>query len=494
MALILVLGRPGRIVQAGKIDDEKRFDYEERSMMERPENYYATLGIPGDADGETIKRAYRQLARRFHPDLAGPEGAVEMKRINRAYSVLSDPEKRQQYDTIMGGVIDLRRRGFVRPVMRQQRPENPEDVEFFGLNIFSTRGPFRAGASLNSKIGVISTLSSIRTVQGILLAAGTTDGNGMIWQIVNDTFGDATSFASDPNATIESLRELRFSSAGSLLAGWGRLGLHIWDAFQGTRLWSYPLIERAVSAHYSLDVKVQVLNNGQRLASMALPHLADDGRTPRAWGVRSTDVAGHEMGTPTNKLNEVLLCTEESTENRHFWAIRMRALAQDAKTLVTLSCAQVAGEQAQMAIVRRWDLTTRGRLGGGRHPQIVTSVVVGRCQDCTPPYVSTPDASLIAFVYIGNKIRLCETRTGTYSEFATGAMGSTAKLAISPDGQWLAVAREDSEVNEGVIDLWSIPTGQIIQKFYHPWQISAIDFADGRFVVALTDGTIQVWQ
>lgn len=462
--------------------------------MERSENYYATLGIPGDADAETIRQAYRQLARRFHPDLAGPEGAVEMKRINRAYAVLGDPEKKHQYDTIVGGVIDLRRKGFVRPVARPQRPENPEDVEFFGLNIFSTKGPFRAGASISSKIGVISTLSSIRTVQGSLIAAGTTDGKGMIWQIVNDKFGDATSFTSDPDATIESLRELRFSSAGSMLAGWGRLGLHIWDAFQGTRLWSYPLTERAVSAHYSLDVKVQASNNGQRLASMALPHLTEEGRAPRSWGVRSTDVAGHEMGTPADKLSDVLVCTEDGMENRHFWAVRMRALSQDAKTLITLSCAQVANEQTQMAIVRRWDLTTRARLGGGRNPQVVTSVTVGRCQDCTPPYVCTPDASMVAFVYSNNKIRLCETLTGTYSEFATGTMGSTARLAISPDGQWLAVAREDSEVNEGVIDLWSIPTGQIIQKFYHPWQISAIDFADGRFVVALTDGTIQVWQ
>jgi WD40 repeat protein len=72
-------------------------------------------------------------------------------------------------------------------------------------------------------------------------------------------------------------------------------------------------------------------------------------------------------------------------------------------------------------------------------------------------------------------------------------MGSSAKLAISPDQQWLAVAREDSEVNEGVIDLWSITTGQILQKFYHPWQISALYFADRQLVVALTDGTIQIW-
>jgi len=83
--------------------------------MDTRDNYYAILGVPIDADADTIKRAYRQLARRFHPDLAGPDGAVQMKRINRAYDVLSDPEKRLNYDTITGGVIDLRKGGMTRP-------------------------------------------------------------------------------------------------------------------------------------------------------------------------------------------------------------------------------------------------------------------------------------------------------------------------------------------------------------------------------------------
>ncbi|HYB02780.1 MAG TPA: DnaJ domain-containing protein, partial [Ktedonobacteraceae bacterium] len=60
--------------------------------MDVLDNYYAILGVPIDADEDTLKRAYRQLARRYHPDLAGEEGAAYMKRINRAYDVLSDPE------------------------------------------------------------------------------------------------------------------------------------------------------------------------------------------------------------------------------------------------------------------------------------------------------------------------------------------------------------------------------------------------------------------
>jgi len=300
-------------------------------------------------------------------------------------------------------------------------------------------------------------------------------------------------FTADPALPVESLRELRISAGGFLIAGWGRLGLHVWDAYKGTLLWSYPLIQRAVSAHYSLDMTLQLTPDGKRIARMALPLLAEDIRAPRAWGVRGTDVVSHVIGTPNTKLDDALVCTEENIENRHFWAIRQRTLAQDAGALVTLSCAQVPNEQQEMAIVRRWDLASRARAGKPR-PQIATSVLVGRCADCTPPYALTPDARTIAFVHAGRKIRLCATATGTYSELSSGTMGGSSRLALSPDAQSVAVAREDSEVNEGVIDLWSISTGQIIQKFYHPWQISTLHFTDKQLVVALTDGTIQIWE
>jgi len=266
--------------------------------MDAPENFYAILGVPIDADSDTLKRAYRQLARRYHPDLAGPGGAVEMKRINRAYAVLSDPEKRQQYDTVIGGVIDLRRQGFVRPRPHPQAVDPAEDIEFSGLNIFSTKGPLHTGPIIHSKLGIFSTLSSVRTVQGLLIAAGSLDGKGMLWQVVNGKVEAATSFAADPTFTVESLRELRFSAAGALLAGWGRLGLHVWDAYSGELLWSHSLIQRAVSAHYSIDMMLQVTPDGKRQAQMALPLLAQDPRAPSAWGVRGTDILSHDMSAP----------------------------------------------------------------------------------------------------------------------------------------------------------------------------------------------------
>lgn len=145
-------------------------------------------------------------------------------------------------------------------------------------------------------------------------------------------------------------------------------------------------------------------------------------------------------------------------------------------------------------IVRHWNLAAKGRLGGKPRPQIMSAIEVGNCADCTPPYATTPDVRVVVFVAMGQKLRICDTIAGTYSELPSGTMGSSARLALSPNAQWLAVAREDSEVNEGVIDLWSISTGQVVQKFYHPWQVSALHFTDRQLLAALTDGTIQVWE
>ncbi|MFL5628908.1 MAG: DnaJ domain-containing protein [Ktedonobacteraceae bacterium] len=459
--------------------------------MDTPDNYYAILGVPIDADSETLKHAYRQLARRFHPDLAGEEGAVQMKRINRAYDVLSDPEKRLNYDTIMGGVIDFRKGGLARPRPRPRKFDPADDIEYSGLSIFSTKGPFHTGPVLRTSLGVISSVGSLSMPEGTIVAIGSLDGKGLLWRTEDTT--RQIHFAADPALTVESLRELRFAATGGLLGGWGRLGLHVWDTHDGTLLWSYPLVQRAVSAHYSLDMVLLETSQGQREAMLALPLLPDDTLGPRALGVRGTDVVSHIIGTDPDSLSKPKRCVEEALEKRLFWAIRLRALAQDAHTLLTLSCAHVPGEADEMAIVRRWNLTSRSRFGGKIQPRIALSIIIGPCADYSPPYTFTPNVGTLALAYQGNKIRLYDTARGTYNELSSGTMGGSARIAISPGAQWLAVAREDSEINEGVIDLWSVGKGQIEQKLYHPWQISALHFTEKELVVALTDGTIQVW-
>lgn len=468
--------------------------------MDTPDNYYATLGVPLDADSDTLKRAYRQLARRYHPDLAGPEGAIQMKRINRAYDVLGDPEKRLNYDTIIGGVIDLRKGGLSRPRPRTHTFDLGDEIDFSGLSIFSTKGPLQTGPVLRTSLGVISALSSVTTIDGTMIAAGSLDGKGLLWNTSKE--GSQAHFVADPTLTVESLRELRFSANGALLAGWGRLGLHVWHTHDGSLFWSHALRQRAVSAHYSLDVVLAATGQGQDSVLMALPLLPEDFQGPRALGVRATDVVRHTLGTPRDELSKPLICAEEEIEKRQFWAIRLRALAVDGQALCTLSCAHVPGETAEMAVVRRWQLSGQGERGnrplfGGKaqpRPQITASVVLGRCADFTPPYAITSKATMLALVFAAHKVQLYDTVTGAFTEIPSGTMGGSARMAIAPDGQRLAIAREDSEITEGVIDLWSISEGRIIQKLYHPWQISSLHFADQTLIVALTDGTIQVWK
>jgi len=61
-------------------------------------DYYSILGIKKDASADEIKKAYRQLALKYHPDRAGKDSSEKFKEINEAYQVLSDPRKRAQYD------------------------------------------------------------------------------------------------------------------------------------------------------------------------------------------------------------------------------------------------------------------------------------------------------------------------------------------------------------------------------------------------------------
>ena len=68
------------------------------------QNYYKILGVSRDATVNEIKKSYRKLARKYHPDVSGDPNAEEkFKQVKEAYEVLKDPEKRKSYDTIGSG-------------------------------------------------------------------------------------------------------------------------------------------------------------------------------------------------------------------------------------------------------------------------------------------------------------------------------------------------------------------------------------------------------
>src|SRR5579875_2405182 len=107
-----------------------------------PRDYYEVLGVPRNASEADIKKAYRKLARQYHPDRnpGDKQAEARFKEVQQAYEVLSDKAKRAQYDRFgfagpgFGGQGPFRAEGG--PSNFEFQGFNPEDLE----NIFSAFG------------------------------------------------------------------------------------------------------------------------------------------------------------------------------------------------------------------------------------------------------------------------------------------------------------------------------------------------------------------
>jgi curved DNA-binding protein CbpA len=108
-------------------------------------NYYLLLGVPQDADADTIRSAFRALARQYHPDAGEGSSADRFREILIAYETLNDPRRRGDYDRSLQNRRAPRVR-FVEPLRAQADPEpmlRPRSRVGYENRMYEPLGPTR---------------------------------------------------------------------------------------------------------------------------------------------------------------------------------------------------------------------------------------------------------------------------------------------------------------------------------------------------------------
>jgi curved DNA-binding protein len=136
-------------------------------------DYYQTLGVARDAPAEAVKKAYRRLARKYHPDVSREADAEKrMKEVNEAYAVLSDPGKRAAYDRLGRGY---------RPGQEFRPPPDWDaNMEFSGHGF--------SGAESAQFSDFFSEIFGRRTARDPFFHAGSSDHHARVLLDLEDSF------------------------------------------------------------------------------------------------------------------------------------------------------------------------------------------------------------------------------------------------------------------------------------------------------------------
>jgi DnaJ-class molecular chaperone len=149
-------------------------------------DYYDVLGVSPDAGADEIKRAYRQLARRYHPDISGDERGTAFLEAARAYEVLNDPQRRRDYDAVR------RRSGTPTIAARADWLADEVAIDFPSVSdlLDSMRDAFFGDSDVIGDLSAEITLSPLEAFQGTTIPLGVPvkrtcpgcGGRGETWQ------------------------------------------------------------------------------------------------------------------------------------------------------------------------------------------------------------------------------------------------------------------------------------------------------------------------
>jgi hypothetical protein len=455
-------------------------------------DYYAVLGLPPSADDATIRLAYRRLARRYHPDIAGDENLHLMQALNQAYQTLSDPERRRLYDASRPPPVDsaeLPQQPQQRP---PQQPHSPAQAARRPESVTASAGPLRRLAVFDD--GQASAVVSVALAQGGAVAAvGHIDGQIALWNTTRDH--PVARLALGTPGQAGTLSEVRISSDAALVMAWGfALGLAVWHVADGNgaRRWSSQmnapsgLMDACFLPHPAGLLRLALPDAPQALAESDPFYWADRGRGGTAIYTRPLPASG-----PIHPGWATPLCCYEASRQKQPetvpWQVRERVLSADGRRLLTFSTGRPEG-RPRSQILRLWDIEARSHRGSVE-PKRIAEVIEpdGRLLF---PLATTPDLGIVALAdFLGHmQVRSLDGRL--HRSVATGPVPIDAFAALTSDASLLALAHGQR------LDLWDTRTGRQLQSWQLTAPLTALSFAPTAHPVlalGLPNGLTEMW-
>lgn len=456
-------------------------------------DYYAALEVAPDADEATIRLAYRRLARLYHPDVAGTGDLTRMQRLNIAYRVLGDPERRREYDLSRGLPLTDSIAPATAPAERTRSApatSTPRHDQRAGSLHVST-GPLRRVTALQTRDDTpVSALAFASA--GALAGVGLIDGHIHLWDAPARRILNTLAFADQPGAGV--LQELRLSPGAAYAVAWGfQLGTRVWRVADGQSLWNTGIN----GPSGTMDA---VLFDAPAFVRLALPDaplaVAED--DPFRWahdGRKGSAVLSRPLLGPVSPAWAIPIRCPESAGGGLFgdppderWRVHQRVLAADGHTLFTCSTGKTT-RLPTARVLHVWDLDHRG-LRGGVQPRRVTQIA-RPVDEIGFPLVVTPDLAWVAAATMGRDVRLLSLRRDERRVVHCERVPDSARLALSPDGAYLALAREAQ------LDLWDTRSDRHLQRWQFASEITTLTFAHpcphALLGVGLRNGIVELW-